>query len=287
MKELNEERYHLEYFFKQIVPNETPPDRITVVDGTVYVLRIRNDFAGIEWIVNALTNIGYRTNAKNTMESVRATLSAEIQKENSRIIRVMGQYGLPGWESDKEKMKKFQNPKHPRVGMKGNASVTRNIADKVIRESNRRVEGTVRDNLRYRFFAVLLERTRTRTQLFANVKPSGRSYLAAGAGVPGITFNYDILKHSARIALYIGTDDARKNRHVFEALVSNRESIENGFGGPLEWLPNEELKSCRIQKTYSTGGYRDEGTKLEEAAEELVDAMARFESVMGRYLKRL
>ena len=104
LKALDQELKHLKYFFHLIVPNMSPPDRVTAVDGTVQILRREEKFLNIAEITNALLALGFESNAKNPTESVRATLSGEIQKDSSRVVRLMGFYGLPGWENDPAKV---------------------------------------------------------------------------------------------------------------------------------------------------------------------------------------
>ena len=111
-----------------------------------------------------------------------------------------------------------------------------------------------RERLRYRFFAGLLEHAKSRTQLHANISPSKYTWLGAGSGIAGVTFNYVVGQRNARVELYIDTRDGDENQRIFEALSHKSDKIEGVFGLPLEWDTKEGRRACRIQKTYATGG---------------------------------
>ena len=143
-----------------------------------------------------------------------------------------------------------------------------------------------RERLRYRFLEGLLEHAKTRTQLHANISPNKHGWVGAGSGISGVTFKYVVGQRKARIELYIDTPDGAENQRVFEALSLKRGKIEGACGFPLEWDTKEGRRSCRIQKMYDTGGYRDEGA-WEAVYEELADAMAKLESAVKPHLKKL
>ncbi|MDE2928243.1 MAG: DUF4268 domain-containing protein [Acidobacteriota bacterium] len=142
-----------------------------------------------------------------------------------------------------------------------------------------------RERLRYRFFEGLLEHAKSRTQLHANIRPSKHGWVGAGAGIAGVGFNYVVRQRDARVELYIDTGDGGENQRIFEALDLKREEIEGVFGLPLDWDTKEGRRACRIQRTYSTGGYRDEDV-WEAVYEELAEAMAKLESALKPRLKR-
>ena len=140
--------------------------------------------------------------------------------------------------------------------------------------------------LRYRFFQGLLEHAKARTQLHANISPSKDTWVSAGAGRSGVVFTYVVAVGSARVELSIANADADKNQRYFEALFRKREVIESAFGSPLDWQPLHGRKACRIRKTYTTGGYRDEDV-WEAVYEELAVAMAKLESALKPHIERL
>lgn len=143
-----------------------------------------------------------------------------------------------------------------------------------------------RQRLRRRFFKGLLEHAKSRTQLHSNISPSIHGWVGAGAGIAGVTFNYVVGEHEVRVELYIDTPDGEKNQRVFKALSDKKDKIEHEFGGPLEWDTKKGRRACRIQRTFATGGYRDED-KWEAVYAELTEAMVRLESALRADLKRL
>ncbi len=138
-----------------------------------------------------------------------------------------------------------------------------------------------RERLRYRFFEGLLVAAKSKTSLHANISPSKYTWLGAGSGIAGVTFNYEVLQRGARVILYIGTRDGDENQRVFERFLRKKEAIEKVFGSSLEWDTKEGRRACKIQKTYAIGGYRDEGD-WEAVYEELAEAMAKLELALKR-----
>ena len=142
------------------------------------------------------------------------------------------------------------------------------------------------ERLYYRFFEGLLEHAKSRTRLHANISPSKGAWVGANAGIAGVTFYYVVLKNKARVELYIDTPDRDENKRIFEELFRERVEIEGTFGAPLEWDTKQGRRAFRIEKTYATGGIRDEDA-WEAVCKELVEAMAKLESALKPRLSRL
>ncbi|MDE2925986.1 MAG: HTH domain-containing protein [Acidobacteriota bacterium] len=102
---LDDELEHLNYFFKSLAPYATqgnePAPKITVVTGTVQILKREKKYLNARQVTDSLIEMGYETSAKSPIESIRAILSGEAKREtNPRIIRKDTYYGLPGWLDD-------------------------------------------------------------------------------------------------------------------------------------------------------------------------------------------
>ena len=102
---LDSELEHLNYFFKSLAPYATqgnePAPKITVVAGTVQILKRVQKYVNARQVTDLLIELGYETSAKSPIESIRAILSGEAKKEtNPRVIRKDTYYGLPGWLDD-------------------------------------------------------------------------------------------------------------------------------------------------------------------------------------------
>lgn len=135
-----------------------------------------------------------------------------------------------------------------------------------------------RQRLRYQFWEGLLNYARLETKLHANISPSTYNWVATGAGIAGVSYNYCVLASSARIELYIGND-----KKLFETLLADREGIEAKLGYSLEW--QEMGKGCRISRSYDVAGYRDDDYGR-AVYKPLVAGMIRLESIFKPYLKK-
>jgi len=146
-----------------------------------------------------------------------------------------------------------------------------------------------RQSLRKKWWAELLDKARNKTKLHANISPSTESWVAAGAGKSGMTFNYVVGQHSARIELYIdrGADSKSDNERIYDKLYQHKADIENVFGGELSWEKMETKRACRIARYYETGGYRDEEEKWTAIQDEIIEGMMRFSKALSPYIRKL
>ncbi len=145
-----------------------------------------------------------------------------------------------------------------------------------------------RDSLRYKFWKGLLEKAKEKTKLHDSISPNQYSWIAAGCGKRGLSFNYGVTKHGSQVELYIdrGKDSEEENILIFDELMHHKEDVEKNFGEPLDWQRLENRRACRISKKIEIGGYRDED-KLPEIHEATIDAMCRLEKSLKVYISRL
>jgi Domain of unknown function (DUF4268) len=145
-----------------------------------------------------------------------------------------------------------------------------------------------RYHVRRRFWTGLLEHAKTKTRLHAAVSPGEYSWVGAGAGTRGLSFNYGVTQHATSAELYIdrGRDAEVENEQIFDALAARKDAIEDAFGGTLSWERLEGKRACRIAKRLDNGGYKDEA-RWPAAYEETVDAMARLERALRPRLNEL
>jgi len=145
-----------------------------------------------------------------------------------------------------------------------------------------------RDILRFRFWEQLLEKARHRTKLHTSISPTHYNWVGTSAGKRGLTFSYVVRQHEASVELYIdrGKDSEEENKAIFEQLMRHKERIETEFGGALEWQRLEGRRACRIKKTISVGGYKDED-KWPEIHEAMIDTMVRLEKALKPYIQKL
>ena len=140
--------------------------------------------------------------------------------------------------------------------------------------------------LRMQFWDELLARARTRCALHAGVSGGKENWVAAGAGVAGLTYNYVVRMTDAQVELYIDRGDANTNKAVFAHFLAGRQAIEEAFGAPLEWQRLDDKRASRIRYVISSSGLsnRDNWPRLQEA---MVDAMVRLETALRPALQRL
>lgn len=145
-----------------------------------------------------------------------------------------------------------------------------------------------RYDLRYHFWAGLLEKAKERTKLHSNISPGQHNFISTGAGKYGLYFQYNVRKHDAMVELYIdrGKDAEDENKEIFDTLYVSKEDIETEFGDTIEWKRLENRRACRIMKTIDLGGYRDED-KWPEIHNAMIDAMIRLEKTLKPHIERL
>ena len=111
--------------------------------------------------------------------------------------------------------------------------------------------------------------------------PGTQLWVSASAGRSGLTINYVILKHSARVELYIDVDRERGegNKAMFDGLASQKREIEEEFGTPLNWERLDNSRACRISALVERGGWLDEA-QWPEIQDALIDTMIRFDQAL-------
>lgn len=139
----------------------------------------------------------------------------------------------------------------------------------------RKQEFSERHELRSRFWIGLIERARTRTQLHSTVTAARMdNWLAAAAGKPGLTLAYVIRQHDVSVELWVDRGAGREPEtlRLYSELEAHKADIETRFGEPLEWMPLENKRLCKVVKRIALGGYRDEEEwpRIQEA---MVDSM--------------
>ena len=145
-----------------------------------------------------------------------------------------------------------------------------------------------RYHVRKRFWAELLDHARSRTPLHSAVSPGEYSWVGAGAGTRGLSFNYGVTQHGTSAELYIdrGRGSEGENEQIFDALAAHREAVEEAYGEALSWERLDGRRACRIAHRLDIGGYRDEAS-WPEISERTVDAMIRLEQALRPWLNQL
>lgn len=124
------------------------------------------------------------------------------------------------------------------------------------------------------------------TELFSNVNPTKDHWLSSGAGISGLAYTFVITGKYVRIELSIGSSSKELNKKYFKSLLSHKESIENTFGGELEWEELANYKMSRIKYELGDVNLFDK-TDWDKMNEFLVTYLPKFEKALQPAIKNL
>jgi hypothetical protein len=153
------------------------------------------------------------------------------------------------------------------------------------KQAAERKERAERHDLRYRFWAGLLDAARTQTPLHATRSPSDDSWIWGGIGRTGFGLNYVIRKRDGQVELKIDGNVAT-GAAAFATLKAERDAIEAEFGAPLEWEEPPAIGGWRIQHR-TEGGYRDAETDWPAIQARMIQAMIRLDAAVRPRVAKL
>src|SRR5260370_14096084 len=107
------------------------------------------------------------------------------------------------------------------------------------------------------FWRQLLDRAKPRTKLHSAISPSPDSWISAGAGRSGLSWNYTVTEGDARVELFVDTGNEQRNQLILTALMAQRDAIENSFGGWLEFEQKPDRRGCKVFKDLGVGGRKE------------------------------
>jgi Domain of unknown function (DUF4268) len=158
------------------------------------------------------------------------------------------------------------------------------IREKAEKERLDRAGKSDRQQLHQQFWQGLLEKSKPRTDLYANVSAGKDHWLSAGSGTGGVHFTYSITRNHARAALVLETPDAELNKERFDQLCEHKEDIENECGGELIWRRGEGKKVASIVKESKWCGLLGDQDEWATAQDAMVEAMVRLEKALRPYI---
>ncbi|MBW2740672.1 MAG: DUF4268 domain-containing protein [Deltaproteobacteria bacterium] len=143
--------------------------------------------------------------------------------------------------------------------------------------------------IREKFWTQLLNYSKQKTKLHANISPTQHNWLGTSAGKQGLGYNYALRKNEAQVELYIdrGKEKGEENKEIFDQLNSKKAEIEKAYGEGLNWERLEGKRACRISKRITIGGYRDEEEKWPQIHEAMVDSMIRLSKSLKSHTAKL
>lgn len=143
--------------------------------------------------------------------------------------------------------------------------------------------------IRKRWWTTLIARSISVNKTHAHITPGEHGFIAASAGIRGLSFNYAVMQDECRVELYIdrGKDSEQENKQIFDQLYANREAIDSAFGAPLEWERLEGRRACRIQYTRHEGGYRSPEEQWPQIQNKTIYDMDHLEKALQPFLRQL
>lgn len=147
---------------------------------------------------------------------------------------------------------------------------------------------TARQEIFRRFWAQLIDRSRSKSQLFANRSTTTDHWLSAGIGRSGFGLNLSLTEERARVECYIrmGKDSDSRNKAAFNDLKEKRQQIESVFGEELDWQELPDRIGCRICKDFDGGWHTPEAEWL-TLQDRLIDTAVRLEKALKNPIQSL
>ncbi len=153
-------------------------------------------------------------------------------------------------------------------------------------KEKRKVLG-VRQEIFRKFWAQLIERSKARTSLLANRSSSTDHWLSAGIGRSGFTLGAVLTEDEGRVECYIRLlGGEAKSKEAFNTLLVQRSSIEDKFGGTLDWQDLPGRQGCRICKEL-TGGWKSPEAEWPDMQDRMIDALIRLEAALKKPIQGL
>ena len=145
-----------------------------------------------------------------------------------------------------------------------------------------------RHHLRKEFWSSLLESAKEKTSLHSNVSPNIYSWIGAGAGKAGVSFNYIVTNDYVASEIYLdrGKNYPTLNKERFDQLYKHKDEIEKLFGGKLLWERLDKRRASRIVLRFKGYGLRNK-EQWPEAQDKMIDAMIRMEKSFRPFIEKL
>ncbi len=145
-------------------------------------------------------------------------------------------------------------------------------------------EEKTRHHLRKEFWAKLIPAMNaTESKLYQNISPQTSNWISAGSGVRGVGFNFVVAKTFCRAELYIDTGEQQANKIIFDTLFSQKDEIENLFGGSLVWERMDDKRASRVKHEQPANVFDRE--QWADMIAFMVDSMCRLEKAIHNPLK--
>jgi hypothetical protein len=123
------------------------------------------------------------------------------------------------------------------------------MANKSREEAGTQEQMKERHIVRRKFWTAYLKEINKTTSLYQNVSPSKDHWISAGSGISGVTFTSVVTGDYIRIELSIHGKTQEENKAIFDALESQKSTIETTFDNPLDWerLPDKRMSRIKFE----------------------------------------
>lgn len=131
------------------------------------------------------------------------------------------------------------------------------------------------------FIQGLIDRLRTQHLFTQARKAMPTGWYTFSSGVRGVKYGFGFIGGGrAQAETYIDRGDRTWNKWLFDALIAQRETIEDEFGESLEWERLNHRRASRIAAR-RPGSIEDSPEALEEIENWAVDRLLRIKQVIG------
>ena len=130
------------------------------------------------------------------------------------------------------------------------------MAEKAQEDISSQTESNQLQIIRKEFWSKLIPVMNTKSSLYQNINTSAYHWIGAGSGVRGLGFNFVVTKTYGSAELYIDRGNKEENKFIYDELLKNKDQIEKGFGGSLEWERLDTKRASRI-KAGNSGNVTD------------------------------
>ena len=150
----------------------------------------------------------------------------------------------------------------------------------------RKVVGARQEVFR-KFWAQLIDRSKSRTQLLANRTTTSDHWLSAGIGRTGFTLTALLTQNDGQVECYIRPPGGEeKSTLAFNNLAAQKSEIETKFGSTLDWQALPGRQGCRICKELP-GGWKSPESDWPEMQNRIIDALVRLDGALRKPVQDL
>ncbi|MGH9615306.1 MAG: DUF4268 domain-containing protein [Acidobacteriaceae bacterium] len=148
-------------------------------------------------------------------------------------------------------------------------------------KENAKLSLTPREEAQREFFQKLIDSLREVHHFTDARKGQPQSWYTFTTGVSGLYYAMAFAKHhKVRVELYIDFGDGTLNKKFFDALLKDKDAIENAYGQPLDWERLDAKRASRIA-IYRPGFVDQNSEQLDELRIWGIKHLLQFKAVFG------